>query len=296
MKNKITHEGKLNLIDHEINCYVLKDGTRVLSGRGIQETLKLVDDPTSSGTRILRLLGQTSLEPFLYKDRDKNHFEPIVCYSGKKKINGYEATVLVDICDAMLDARSSGINLGLRQEIVAKQCEILIRAFAKVGITALVDEATGYQRIRDDDALQKYLNKILSEELVAWAKKFPNEFYENIYKLKKWEWHGMKKNHYSVVAYYTNNLIYERIAPGLLDELKNRSPVNNKGKRKNKLHQWLNEDAGNPMLSQHLHTIVILQRQAIVNGQSWDRFVKTIDQVMPKKGNTLELNLGDPNI
>lgn len=296
MKNKITHEGKLNLIDHEINCYVLKDGTRVLSGRGIQETLKLVDDPTSSGTRILRLLGQTSLEPFLYKDREKNHFEPIVCYSGKKKINGYEATVLVDICDAMLDARSSGINLGLRQEIVAKQCEILIRAFAKVGITALVDEATGYQRIRDDDALQKYLNKILSEELVAWAKKFPNEFYENIYKLKKWEWHGMKKNHYSVVAYYTNNLIYERIAPGLLDELKNRSPVNNKGKRKNKLHQWLNEDAGNPMLSQHLHTIVILQRQAIVNGQSWDRFVKTIDQVMPKKGNTLELNLGDPNI
>ena len=32
------------------------------------------------------------------------------------------------------------------------------------------------------------------EELAAWAKKSPDEFYENIYKLKGWPWPGMQKN------------------------------------------------------------------------------------------------------
>lgn len=301
MKKQVIHEGVLDLLDHKISCYILEDDTRVLSGRGMQETLKLVDEPRnaqqSSGTRMLRLLSQASLQPFLYSEgRTKEHFKPLECYFGKTKINGYEATILVDICDAVLEARKSGVELGTRQVIVAEQCEILVRAFAKVGIIALIDEATGYQSIRSDNALGEYLNKILNKELAAWAKKFPDEFYENIYKLKNWEWHGMRKNHYSIVANYTNNLIYERIAPGLLDELKKRSPLSEKGYRKNKLHQWLNDDAGNPMLSQHLHTIITLQKQAILNGHSWERFMKNVDQVMPKKGNNLEMSLRDPNI
>ena len=45
------------------------------------------------------------------------------------------------------------------------------------------------------------------------------EFYENIYKLKGWPWPGMSKNRFSVVAHYTNDLVYERVAPGLLAEL-----------------------------------------------------------------------------
>jgi P63C domain len=78
------------------------------------------------------------------------------------------------------------------------------------------------------------------------GKKFPNEFYENIYKLKGWVWPGMGKNRYSVVSKYTINLIYDRIAPGLTAELIERSPKDDKGARKNKLHQWLNDDYGHP--------------------------------------------------
>jgi hypothetical protein len=37
---------------------------------------------------------------------------------------------------------------------IAKQCELLVRAFARVGIVALVDEVTGYQEIRDRETLQ----------------------------------------------------------------------------------------------------------------------------------------------
>jgi P63C domain len=101
----------------------------------------------------------------------------------------------------------------------------------------------------------------------------------------------MSKNRYSVVGHYTNNLVFDRIGPGLLKELQSRSPKNDKGHRSNKLHQWLTEDVGDPMLAQHLHSIVMLQRLAITNGYGWQRFLHMVDQVMPRRGDTLELPL-----
>jgi hypothetical protein len=80
----------------------------------------------------------------------------------------------------------------------AQKAEILTRALAKTGIAALVDEATGYQRVRPQNALQEYLAHIIRKELAAWVKKFPDEVYENIYKLKGWRWPGMSKNRYRV--------------------------------------------------------------------------------------------------
>jgi hypothetical protein len=164
-----------------------------------------------------------------------------------------------------------------------------MRSLAGVAIVALVDEASGYQEIRPQNALQAYLEKLVAKELAAWAKKFPDEFYENIYKLKSWPWPGMKKNRYSVVAHYTRDLVYQRIAPSLLEELETKSPKDEKGNRKNKLHQWLTDDIGNPMLSQHLHSLIMFQRLALKSGYGWNRFVKMVDQVMPKRGTTLDL-------
>jgi hypothetical protein len=63
----------------------------------------------------------------------------------------------------------------------------LVRAFAKVGIVALVDEATGYQYDREKDALQKILEQYISPELLPWEKRFPDEFYREIFKLKGWD-------------------------------------------------------------------------------------------------------------
>jgi hypothetical protein len=128
--------------------------------------------------------------------------------------------------------------------------------FARVGIIALIDEATGYQEIRPQDALEAYLALIIRKELAAWVKKFPDEFYMNIYKLKDWIWPGMQKNRYSIVAHYTRDLVYERLAPGLLEELERKSPKNEKGQRKNKLHDWLTDGVGNPLLAQHLYTLM----------------------------------------
>ena len=68
---------------------------------------------------------------------------------------------------------------------------------------------------------------------------------------------------------------------GCFQETRNQGPKNESGCRPNKLHQWLTDDIGNPMLAQHLHSIVMFQRLAIASGFGWKRFVSMVDQVMP---------------
>ena len=102
----------------------------------------------------------------------------------------------------------------------------------------------------------------------------------------------MGKNRYSIVAHYTRDLVYERLGPGILKELETKTPKNESGERGNRLHQWLTEDVGHPMLAQHLHSLIMFQRLAITSGFGWARFLKMVDQTMPKKGSTLELPFG----
>lgn len=92
------------------------------------------------------------------------------------------------------------------------------------------------------------------------------------------------------------DLVYERIAPGLLTELEKKCPQNEKGQRSNKLHQWLTEDIANPMLAQDLHSLVMFQRLALSNGHGWNRFVKMVDRVLPGRGDTLTLPFPEPEI
>jgi hypothetical protein len=164
-KRVIKYKGELDLAGYKMPCYNLEDGTPILSARGMQTNLKMVDegDKKASGKRLVRYLEQKSLKPFIYKGKTLDHFDPIICYDGEKKIHGYEATRLVDFCDGMLEARKQ-IDLSPRQEIIAEQCERLVRAFAKVGIIALVAEATGYQYVRERFELQKVLKLIVLED------------------------------------------------------------------------------------------------------------------------------------
>ena len=150
------------LAGFKLPCYVLEDGTRILSTRGMQEALKMVDENSkhSPGGRLVENLSQKSLHPFISKEKRLVGFEPIICYDGNKEIHGYEATVLVDICNVYIEARKH-LKLSSRQKIIADQCGIILGAFAKVGIYALIDEATGYQYERERDELQKQLQKIL---------------------------------------------------------------------------------------------------------------------------------------
>jgi hypothetical protein len=286
----------------EFPCAVLSNGTRVLTetdfmaGMGMYRSGALSvrrKGGEEGGARTPLYLAFKNLIPFVQRHLGNVHAEPLIYRTASgNTAHGIPAEAIPRICEVWLDARKAGV-LGPRQEDIATKAEILIRALAQIGIVALVDEATGYQDVRPQRALQQYLEMLIRKELAAWVKRFPDEFYENIYKLKGWQWGGMSKNRFSVVAHYTRDLVYERLAPGVLEELERKTPKNDKGHRSNRLHQWLTEDVGHPMLAQHLHSLLMFQRLAIANGYGWHRFLKMVDQVLPKKGNTLELALND---
>jgi hypothetical protein len=157
-----------------------------------------------------------------------------------------------------------------------------MRGLAHIGIIALVDEATGYQEVRDRLALQAILDKYLAKEFAAWAKRFPDEFYYQMFRLKNWQWKGMKVNRPSVVGHYTNDIVYQRLAPGILEELQGRNPPDEKGHRRAKHHQWLTIDIGHPALAQHLHAVIALMRAS----STWDQFQRSLQRAFPKKNET----------
>jgi len=291
------HMGNLEIGDMVFPCSVLSDGTRILTqsdfmkGMGMYYSGWVAKKRSAEGqsAEVPHFLSFKNLKPFV--DKHLGSLQSIILKyrtATGGMAHGIKAEIIPRICEIWLDAEEAG-SLGTRQKQTAAKAKLIIRSLAHVGIIALVDEATGYQAVRPKDALQMYLEKLIRKELAAWAKKFPDEFYENIYKLKNWPWPGMRKNRYSVVAHYTRDLVYERVAPGLLEELEKKSPPDEKGRRPNKLHQWLTEDVGNPMLAQHLHSLIMFQRLALNSGFGWHRFVNMVDKAMPKRGNTLAL-------
>lgn len=294
---KAIRAGQLKIGDLEIPCCVLEDGRRVLSERGITDAFfpgrpNARQFELAAGAELPVFVAQNELKPLIDKEYWSGAGAAFSYLADDREMAGFDASVLPAACEVWLKARDSGLLKG-RQGSRAVQAEIVMRALAHVGIVSLVDEATGYQEVRPKDALQQYLQAIIRKELAVWAKKFPDEFYENIYKLRGWPWPGMKKNRYSVVAHYTRDLVYERMAPGLLGELVEKSPMDDDGHRENKLHQWLSDDVGNPMLASHLQSVLTLQRLAIANGWGWQKFMHMVDQVLKKKGDSLDLPFSD---
>ena len=287
-----SHEGSLQIGELTLSVAVLGDGTRVLTSGALMTALGRPWKGSYKRTGLPNFLAANNLKPFITNEL-LDVLQTIDYRGSRGQVKGYRAELLPLVCDVYLRAREAGKIKG-RQARVAHQAEILVRSLSKVGIAGLIDEATGYQDIRPQDALQKYLEALIRKELAAWVKKFPDEFYENIYKLKGWPWPGMSKNRYSVVAHYTRDLVYERMAPDLLKTLEAKSPQNDQGHRTNRLHQWLSEDIGDPLLAQHLHALVMFQRLAISSGYGWKRFVKMVDQVLPKRDATMLLPFSDP--
>ncbi|MCH7536202.1 MAG: hypothetical protein IH948_10765, partial [Bacteroidetes bacterium] len=284
-----THAGEIHIGNKSLDCAVLEDGTRVLTMTAI---FKAFNRPVRSkiykGDRVINMpsfLDAKNLQPFVSSDL-KQLINPIEYVSkNKKTVKGYDSTILPMLCDVYLDARRAK-KLTKKQVPLADSAEILVRTLSKIGIIALVDEATGYQEIRDRQALQAILDKYLRKELAAWAKRFPDEFYQQIFRLRGWQWTGMTVKKPSSVGNYTKDLVYERLAPGIVQELETRNPVV-KGKkyRKNKHHQWLTEEVGHPALAQHLYGIIGMMRAST----GWDQFYRLIQRAYPKKGETLPL-------
>jgi len=281
---KASHAGVLEVADLKIPCYVLEDGTRVLSQRGLNEAFGIVhgggDARQIGGQRMPRFIRLRALEPFIPNEITAGLIEPIEFTPphGGRSVTGLAAILLPDVCNVWLKAREEKA-LQERQLPTAQKAEILTRALAHVGIIALVDEATGYQDERAKTALRDIFNAFLRRELAAWVQRFPEEFYREIFRLRGWNWRGMKVNRPQIMAYYTVDIVYSRLLPHIMEELESRMPRTESGRRKGKLHQLFSDDVGHPALAQHLYAVVTLMRVS----DDWETFMRMLDKAHPRK-------------
>ena len=160
-----------------------------------------------------------------------------------------------------------------------------MRALAKVGIVALVDEVTGFQVDRDRNELHRLLSVYLSDERLAWAKRFPDEFYRQIYRLKNWKWPvGRAKT--PLLGHITNDIVYDRLPPGVLKKLRELNPTQDDTKRRKwKHHQFLSAEVGQPDLRDHILQILPIMRIS----RDWNAFKRHLDIAFPKVGTQIDL-------
>ena len=295
---------ELKIGDLSIPCAVLKDGTRVISESGMGRALGRkhggkdwkAKAEIEGGGRLPYFMVAKNLKPFINEDLDLLGHEPIIYRDSRGSIaHGIKADLIPNICDLWLKARDANL-LTKNQEKIANNADILMRGLAHVGIIALIDEATGYQEIRDRTELQRILKAYISEELLPWAERFPMEFYKEMFRLREWQWDpidyqkkGPRGPRYA--GKLTNQLIYEKLPDGVLDELKTLNPANKKWQRKTKLHQRLTEDIGNRHLEKQVAVVTALMRVA----PNWRAFKGLFARAFPAPQQQVEMEFMEEN-
>ena len=260
-----THEGELIIGDKRIECAVLEDSTRVLSQGTV---LTALDRAPTMGRRDVTegrppFLSAANLRPYISRELI-DLYEPIqyrLLGNPLARAVGYRAEILPMICEVYLDARNDG-KLVASQEGAAKAADILIRGLARVGIIALVDEATGYQEVRARQELQRILEAYVRAEFRPWVRAFPDDFFREIYRLQGWEFRPGTSKRTPYVGKLIKHYVYEQLPDGVLAELERVNPTNRKGHRPRKHHQHLTADTGNAHLDRQISTVTTLMRIA----------------------------------
>ena len=277
--------------DIEIDCYVLEDKTRALTQRGVFRGIGATRGGQRSetdGAQIPRFATQKWLKPFIPKELVMALKSPILfLLPNGRTAYGYPATILVAICNTILDAHSAGATTD-RQTQLVNRATVFIRSLAGVAIIALVDEATGYQQIREQRALATILEEFIATELQPWKKTYPYGFYLEICHLRKWPIEYALKRP-KIVGRWTDDMIYARIAPGVLGELRELNPMLSDGVRKWRHHQWFRPDPGYIKLNQHIAAVRALMRASA----NWGVFQRSLKRAFPKLRDQGELNLDD---
>jgi hypothetical protein len=273
---KATHFGKITIGEKELTCAVLEDGTRILSStamfKAFDRTRKGNIKEESTGTDLPIFMGANNLKPYVDKALSTGTEISVKYVSRDKRVlEGYKAEILPVICDIYLQARLDNV-LYPQQYEMANASEILVRSLSKVGIIALIDEATGFQMDRQRDELQKLLSLYIREEFLPWTRRFPIEFYKEMFRLKGWKMNGNAKS--PLVGQYTNKYVYDVLPEAVIEELKNKNPLvknkssENKFYRKYRFHQFLTENIGIPHLDKHLASVITLMKIS----NTWEEF------------------------
>ena len=287
----------LEVADVEIPAYVLDDEnqSRVLTQRGMFNALSIVrgdldsggdeidygyyDIPNTSpfrvnsGVALVRFIERKWLKPYISDRLRVGLKTPITIRTPGGLGKAYHAEALPLLCSAITKAHRNGATTS-RQKYIVERAYLISEALGIVGITSLVDEATGFQKIREERALAEILEKFIEEELRLWTKRFSDEYYIQLHRLWPTEASMKSTNHPQFFGTLTNKLIYDQLAPGVLNRLRELNPISPSGHRQAKHHQHLSTDFGVIALDKHLQIIITLMR---ISG-SKDSFLRSFNE------------------
>jgi hypothetical protein len=280
------YTGVMEIGDLAFPCAVLSDGkTRVLTqsdfmnGMGMYYSGWVARNRSAEdrAAEIPHFLGFKSLKPFIEKHLG-NLQSIIVKYRTKSGTvaHGIKAEIIPKICEIWLDADEGG-SLGPRQKKIAAKAKILMRALAHKGIEALVDNATGFSARHDQQQIARFIQAYVAKDMRQWVRTFPRSFFEQLCKLRGIPFpEDMRLPQY--FGHLINDLVWDRLAPGIKDELRRRNPQMN-GRRQHKHHQFLTENVGNPRLLHHLGVLEGLA-QGFDAGE-YPKFYSRVNIVLP---------------
>ena len=252
------HPGVLQIGDMSLPCAVLSDETRVLTqtefmrGMGMYYSGWVAKNRTEEdkAADVPHFFGFKSLKPFIDK-----HFGDLqsitVRYKSQRGVIGIgiRAEIIPKICEVWMDADEAGV-LGVRQKQVAAKARLLMRALAYKAIELMIDNATGFAAQREQQTIAKYIEQYVAKDMRQWVRTFPRSFFEMLCRLRGIPFpENMRLPQY--IGHDVNFLVWDRLAPGVRDELRRRNPSEG-GRRKHKHFQFLTEHVGNPRLLHHL--------------------------------------------
>lgn len=281
-----THRGYWEVADKKIPCAVLENGKRIISQTGLFDAF---DRPRKGEKRIEQLpsiVGAKNLLPFVTDELIDKAQVIYYKHTNGKVAKGYNAEVIPVICELYIDASESG-ELHPSQEKLADRAMLLIRALAKVGITALIDEATGYQYDRESQELQRLLDVYIAKDLMKWQKRFPNQYYKEIYRLYGWDYNPASSKRPQYIGNFTNKYVYDLFPEEVIEEIKKRNPLVKGGRksyRRNKNFQYLTTDIGLPQLDNHISKLLGVMKLS----DDLEQFKRNFDRAFEEELNQLK--------
>jgi len=240
--------GKLPIFDREIQVYVLSDERRVISR---SEVIYHLTDKKEFSGNLEKFVGVKALQGYLPSDISDQMIEFVLPGVVNRTVKGVQAETFLDICKAFVAARDGGETMTATQLETAKRANAFLSAVAKVGLIAMIDEVTGFQYERAQDALTIKLKLFLEEEMREWEKTFPDELWKEFGRLTNWEGgiHSRPKYWGRLVM----ELVYENLDRDVAAWLKENAPKPMKGRN---YHQWLSDQYGLKKLTEHIWMLV----------------------------------------
>lgn len=242
------YPGLLPVADSELPVYVLSDGRRVLTRTG---ALAFLIGGKQGGGNLESYLNIQVLQPFLPPDLNEQFFDISIPQVVNKSVKAMSSSAFIDICRAYSRARDTGALTSESQVSIAIRASALLAAFAKTGIDGAIDEVTGYQFERAEDALRVKLKLYLADEMRAWEKTFPDELWIQFGRLTRWSGpiHQRPKYWGKLVM----ELVYGYLDPDVCEWLKKNAPKPRKGMN---YHLWLSGQFGLKKLVEHIWMLI----------------------------------------